>query len=78
MNPLFIFLFFIIFACVFFGSKPMIKESFKNVCNTLRCKKSKYSITSFKNRTMNNVSNIATNHMETMQNHFTNLKDQWL
>ena len=77
MNVLSIFLIIVVLACLFSPTKQT--ESFiTSNCRTLRCENNKYSATSLKNTATNHLASLASNHIDTVKNHFSNLKEQWL
>ena len=68
MNVLSIFLIIVVLACLF--SPTNQTESFiTSNCRTLRCEN---------NTATNHFASLASNHIDTAKNHFSNLKEQWL
>lgn len=72
MIKLYIFLF--ILAIILFCQKNT--EPFD--CNTLRCGKNKYSITSMKNTLNNKITAGASSYIANIKNFIGNFKEQWL
>ena len=77
MNVLSIFLIIVVLACLFSPIKQTESLITSN-CRTLRCENNKYSATSLKNTATNHFASLASNHIDTAKNHFSNLKEQWL
>lgn len=79
MNNLSIFLILLIFGCAIFSCKLNNKEPFSlTSCNTLRCEKNKYSVTSMKNILSNKLTSASSGHIANIKGHFANLKEIWL
>jgi len=77
MNLLSIFLIIIILACICFGMQPT-RESFIAKCRTLRCEQNQYSATSLKNTATNHLTTLSSGHIDTIKNHLSNFRQQWL
>ena len=67
----------LIVGCVIFSCKLNNKEPLTN-CNTLRCKKNKYSVTSMKNTLSNKLTAASSGHIANIKDHLANLKEMWL
>jgi|SaaInlV_165m_DNA_1040744.scaffolds.fasta_scaffold23029_4 hypothetical protein len=79
MNNLSIFLILLIFGYTIFSCKLNNKEPFSlTSCNTLRCEKNKYSVTSMKNTLSNKLTSTSSGHIANIKGHLTNLKEMWL
>jgi hypothetical protein len=76
MNNLYIYLLmligFIIFSCKLNNKEPLTN------CNTLRCEKNKYSVTSMKNIVSNKLKSASSDHIANIKHHLANFKEKWL
>jgi len=63
---------FIIFSCKLNNKEPLTN------CNTLRCEKNKYSVTSMKNIVSNKLKSASSGHIANIKHHLANFKEKWL
>ena len=79
MNNLSIFLILLIFGYTIFSCKLNNKEPFSlTSCNTLRCEKNKYSVTSMKNTISNKLTTASSGYISNIKDHLANFKEKWL